>query len=130
MSTVDPSQNDRVSRTDEVDDKEKYVEAVLALVEQIPPGQATTYSLLAEAVGRGGPRQVGRVMATYGGPVPWWRVVRTDGSLPDSHQRAALTHYREEATPLLGSVTDARRLRVDLAAAVWIPPDRGNGRSG
>jgi alkylated DNA nucleotide flippase Atl1 len=117
-----------MSGTDEDDDRERYVEAVLALVEQIPPGQATTYSLLAEAVGRGGPRQVGRVMSTYGGPVPWWRVVRADGSLPDSHQRAALAHYREEATPLLGSLTDARRLRVDLASAVWIPAGRGSGR--
>jgi alkylated DNA nucleotide flippase Atl1 len=129
LPTFDASHNDRVSRSDDVDDNEQYVETVLALVEQIPPGQATTYGLLAEAVGRGGPRQVGRVMATYGGPVPWWRVVRADGSLPDFHQRAALSHYREEATPLLGSVSDARRLRVDLAAAVWIPPDRGSGRS-
>ena len=24
-------------------------------------------------------------MALYGGPVPWWRVVRADGTLPESH---------------------------------------------
>jgi alkylated DNA nucleotide flippase Atl1 len=102
-------------------DTERYVEAVLALVEQVPPGHATTYSLISEAVGRGGPRQVGRVLALYGAAVPWWRVVRADGSLPDSHQREALQHYREESTPMAGRITHARGLRIDLARAVWIP---------
>lgn len=101
---------------------EAYVEAVLSLVEQIPRGRATTYSAIAEAVGRGGPRQVGRVLATYGGAVPWWRVVRANGSLPPSHQRDALSRYREESTPLRGSLKDANSLRVDLGAALWVPP--------
>lgn len=102
-------------------DPEAYLEHVLALVEQVPPGRATTYGLIAEAVGRGGPRQVGRVMATYGGGVPWWRVVRADGSLPPSHQRDALAHYREEGTTLRGSFDDAASLRVDLPRVLWIP---------
>jgi alkylated DNA nucleotide flippase Atl1 len=115
--------NDQMSTVDD-ESKERYVEAVLSMVEQIPPGRATTYSLLAEAAGRGGPRQVGRVMATYGGAVPWWRVVRADGSLPGCHRSSALSHYRDEATPLLGSLADAKRLRVDLAEAVWVPTNR------
>ncbi|MFY9913563.1 MAG: MGMT family protein [Nocardioidaceae bacterium] len=98
---------------------DRYVEAVLSLVEQIPPGRATTYGVIADAVGRGGPRQVGQVMAHYGAPVPWWRVVRADGSLPPSHQREALAHYREEATPLRGNISDAAHLRVDLQRALW-----------
>jgi alkylated DNA nucleotide flippase Atl1 len=102
-------------------DQEEYVEAVLRLVEQIPPGRASTYGAIADAVGRGGPRQVGRTMAMYGAPVPWWRVVRADGSLPESHQREALSRYREEGTPLRGSLRDAASLRVDLAAALWLP---------
>ncbi len=103
------------------DASEAYVEAVLRVVEQVPPGHATTYSLIADAVGRSGPRQVGRVLAMYGGSVPWWRVVRADGSLPPSHQREALSHYREESTPLCGSLTVARKLRVDLGQALWLP---------
>lgn len=102
--------------------QEAFVEAVLRVVEQIPPGRATTYGLIAEAVGRGGARGVGRVMALYGAPVPWWRVVRADGSLPESHQGEALARYREEATPLKGSIRDARSLRIYLAACVWEPP--------
>lgn len=110
-------------------DHEAYVEKVLRVVEQIPAGSATTYGLVAEAVGRGGARGVGRVMALYGGPVPWWRVVRADGSLPDSHQGEALARYREEETPLKGSIADARTLRVDLAASLWDPrqPTRDDG---
>lgn len=99
------------------------MEAVLQIVEQVPPGRATTYGLIAEAVGRGGARGVGRAMALYGAPVPWWRVVRADGSLPDSHQGEALAHYREETTPLRGSVRDARRLRIDLSVCLWAPAE-------
>jgi alkylated DNA nucleotide flippase Atl1 len=87
----------------------------------VPAGRATTYGLIAEAVGRGGPRQVGRVLALEGGGVPWWRVVRADGSLPESHQREAVALYRAEATPLRGSIADAGSLRVDLARALWVP---------
>lgn len=106
-----------------VPDHEAYVEQVLSIVESIPPGRATTYGLVADAVGRGGARGVGRVMALYGAPVPWWRVVRADGSLPDSHQREALGHYREESTPLRGSLRDAAHLRVELNACLWDPLD-------
>jgi alkylated DNA nucleotide flippase Atl1 len=106
------------------DEKERYVEAVLSLVERIPEGRATTYGVIADAVGSGGPRQVGRVMALYGSPVPWWRVVRADGSLPESHQREALPHYREESTPLRGSIADAATLKVDLPKALWQPDRR------
>lgn len=107
---------------DRVSLQEAYVEAVLRCVEQIPAGRASTYGAIADVVGRGGPRQVGRVMALYGAPVPWWRVVRADGSLPDSHQREALARYRAEETPLLGSLLDASSLRVDLVVAMWVPP--------
>jgi len=96
---------------------EEYVERVLSIVERVPPGRVTTYGLVAEAVGTGGPRQVGAVMAAYGGPVPWWRVVRGDGSLPDSHGPEARQEYLAEGTPLRPSGA------VDIRAAVWWPDD-------
>lgn len=95
---------------------EDYIEDVLSIVERIPEGCVSTYGLIAEAIGRGGPRQVGAVMAGYGGPVPWWRVVRADGSLPPSHDHRARQEYLGEGTPLLASG------RVDLKKAVWLPP--------
>ena len=96
---------------------EDYVEQVLSIVEQVPRGRVTTYGLIAGAIGAGGPRQVGAVMASYGGPVPWWRVVRADGSLPDSHVPEARQAYLEEGTPLRASGA------VDLRAAVWLPEE-------
>ena len=94
-------------------ESEEYVEAVLSLVEAVPAGRVTTYGALADAVGSRGPRSVGRVMSQHGGSVPWWRVVRADGSLPPSHGEEALARYREEGTPLRHSG------RIDLAAAWW-----------
>lgn len=104
-------------------DQEAYVEAVLAIVEQIPEGRATTYGLIAEAVGRGGPRSVGRVMALYGGSVPWWRVVRAGGGLPQCHQREATPHYRAEGTPMTRPRREASPIRVDLATCGWDPSE-------
>lgn len=94
---------------------EEYVEAVLSLVEQVPPGRVTTYGTIAEAVGTGGPRLVGRVMATYGGPVPWWRVVHADGTPALPGDPDALERHRAEGTPLRASG------KVDLQAALWVP---------
>lgn len=95
---------------------DEYVEAVLDCVERIPRGRVTTYGAIADAVGRFGPRRVGNVMATHGGPVPWWRVVRADGSLPPSHHDEARQAYLEEGTPLRPSGN------VDINAAFWQPP--------
>ncbi|HTW15724.1 MAG TPA: MGMT family protein [Nocardioides sp.] len=97
---------------------EEYVEAVLSIVEQIPRGRVTTYGAIADAIGRYGPRRVGNVMATHGGGVPWWRVVRADGSLPPSHLDEARQTYLEEGTPLRPSGN------VDLRAAFWLPPEQ------
>ena len=94
---------------------ERYVEAVLTVVEAIPPGRVTTYGAIADAVGSGGPRQVGRVMALYGGSVPWWRVVRADGAPPACHEGAAVAEYLAEGTPLRGT------RRLDLPRAFWQP---------
>lgn len=98
-------------------DQEEYVEAVLSLVERIPRGRVTTYGVIAAAVGRGGPRQVGRVMATYGGGVPWWRVVRADGTLPLCHDGESRARHLDEGTALRPSGM------VDMTAAMWWPED-------
>ena len=63
------------------------------------------------------PRQVGRVMATYGAAVAWWRVVRADGTLPEHLRARAREHYLEEATPLRSRLD--HDLRVDTRAAAY-----------
>ena len=105
-----------------------YLEAVLDLVDAIPPGRAMTYGTIAEVVSdqlvaagepaRGGPRQVGQVMSRGGSGVPWWRVVNAAGSPPAHHAHAALAHLCAEGTPLTADGT-----RVALRRAIWFPDD-------
>ena len=112
-----------------------YAEAVLDLVERIPPGRAMAYGDVAAALQRGGgPRQVGTVMARFGSGVPWHRVVRADGSPAPGHEAEALRRHRREGTPLTASGT-----RLDMAAAAPVDPrarltaptdDEGSLRSG
>jgi alkylated DNA nucleotide flippase Atl1 len=106
--------------------RNEYVEAVLALVELVPPGTAVAYGDVAELLGSGGPRQVGAVMSHYGSAVPWWRVLKASGYAPEGHEAEALVHYLEEGTPLSGHHleylrTGEGRWRVDLTAARWAP---------
>ena len=101
------------------EDRELYAELVLQCAESVPRGRATTYGAIADVVGqrlgRGGPRLVGSVLAHQGASVPWWRVVRADGSLPPSHGDEARQAYLEEGTPLRPSGS------VDLTHAFWEP---------
>jgi len=102
-------------------DPEAYVEAVLSLIETVPPGRVTTYGAVADAVGSRGPRSVGRVMSTYGASVPWWRVVRADGSPASGHEAEALRRLAAEGTPLRGSRVALAEARHPLPGA-WPDP--------
>lgn len=95
----------------------EHVELVLDVVDAIPEGCVLAYGDVARLVGRGGPRQVGRVMAHYGSLTCWWRVLRADGRPPPGHEREALAHYRREGTPLRGERVDMARARAPHAPA-------------
>lgn len=95
--------------------REAYVEAVLSMVESIPEGKVAAYGDIAERVGSGGPRQVGRVMSLYGATVPWWRVLRTDGRPARGLEDEALARLREEDVPIRGD-------RVVMSRARWLDP--------
>ena len=103
-----------------------FVEAVLAAVEEVPPGRVVTYSDIAEWVGRGGPRQVGRVLALYGGGVCWWRVIRADGRPATGLEERALAHLREEGAPVRNGRVDLRRARWWFGAE---PPQAGPAKT-
>ncbi|MFC7327675.1 MGMT family protein [Marinactinospora rubrisoli] len=96
-----------------------YAERVLDVVERIPPGRVMSYGDVAEYLGEGGPRQVGAVMAAWGGGVPWWRVIRADGTVAPGLEVRARAHHAAEGTPLRpGSHrVDMRRARWDGSAA-------------
>lgn len=93
----------------------EFVERVLALVESIPRGQVLSYGRIAEHLAAGyGPRYVGRIMSLEGSALPWWRVVRADGSMAAPLMGEAQVHWLEEGTPV-------RHGRVHIAEALWEP---------
>ncbi|MFJ2649860.1 MGMT family protein [Streptomyces sp. NPDC087420] len=106
---------------EEPGDLPAYAERVLEVAELVPAGRVMTYGDVAEWLGEGGPRQVGRVLALYGGGVPWWRVVRSDGVLLAGHELRALDHYRDEGTPLREAARSAEGHlpRLDMRRARW-----------
>lgn len=115
----------------------EYAERVLDVAEQVPPGRVLTYGDVAEWLrdedecedggghgngrGPGGPRQVGRALALYGGAVPWWRIVRADGVLLPGHELEAMDRYRAEGTPLRDAprTAEGHRPRLDMRRARW-----------
>ena len=87
---------------------------VLDVVAAIPPAKVLSYGDVAELLGAGGPRAVARVLSRYGGSVPWWRVLRADGTPAPPVAARALERYRAEGTPLRRGGD-----RVDMSAARW-----------
>ena len=85
-------------------------ETILERVRRVPPGYVTTYGDLAPSA----PRHAGRALSqAASSDVPWWRVVRSDGTWPKgAEQRARLL---AEDVPIRGR-------RVVLAEA-RIPPE-------
>ena len=90
-----------------------FIEAVLSTVEAIPPGKVLAYGDVAELIGAGGPRSVGRVLSGHGGGVPWWRVIRADGSAAPGLEARARQQWVAEGTPLRPTG------RVDMRRARW-----------
>ncbi|KAA0935233.1 MGMT family protein [Streptomyces apricus] len=109
----------------------EYAERVLDVAERIPPGRVMTYGDVAEWLEEGGPRQVGRVMALYGRPIPWWRVVRADGVLLPGHELEALARYRSEGTPLkeASRAAEGHLPRIDMRRARWDGGDHAEGHT-
>ena len=91
-----------------------FAEAVLDLVAGIPKGKAVAYGQIAEMLGEGGPRQVAHTMSHFGSGVPWWRVVRADGTPAPEVREEALRRLARDRTPLNGSGD-----RVDWSRARW-----------
>jgi methylated-DNA-protein-cysteine methyltransferase related protein len=81
-------------------------ERILARVRAIPEGFVRTYGDLSP----GAPRLAGHVLRMTDEDVPWWRVVRADGSLAKgAEQRARL---RAEGVPFRGARVDLRDARL------------------
>jgi alkylated DNA nucleotide flippase Atl1 len=93
-----------------------FAEQVLDVVSTIPPGRVLTYGDVAGRLGSRAPRAVGTALARFGGGVPWWRVVRSDGSLAPGNEREAAGLLLAEGVRL---VAGSDGPRVDLATTRW-----------
>lgn len=79
---------------------------VLATIAKIPEGWVRTYG----DVSPGAPRFSGHVLRHADVDVPWWRVVRADGSLAvGRRQRERL---EAEGVPFIGERVDLRAARL------------------
>lgn len=84
-------------------------QTILDRVRRVPPGFVTTYGDLSP----GAPRHAGQVLSHTSADVPWWRVVRSDGTWPKgAGQRARLL---AEGVPIHG-----RRVVMEQAR---MPPE-------
>ena len=82
-------------------------ERVLERVREIPAGFVRTYG----DVSPGAPRFAGMVLFRCDEPdLPWWRVVRADGSLAKGDRQRAL--LRAEGVPFRGARVDMRSARL------------------
>lgn len=84
-------------------------DAVCAVLETISPGQVATYGDVARQVGIT-PRLAGREVGRVPDDVPWWRVVRADGTPADCRGGTAAARLASEGVPI-------KNCRVDLARA-------------
>lgn len=91
------------------------VERVLRVVEAIPPGRVAAYGEVGAIVGVG-PRLVGRILRTWGGSVPWWRVTNAAGEHPLLAR--ALPHWEAEGITVAPTGRGCRMVQfgADLAA--------------
>lgn len=87
---------------------------VLDVVDAIPAGSVRSYGAVARAAGIASPRTVGRILARYGGEVPWHRVVRADGTVAGHLASEQLARLRAEGV----TIADGR---VDLTGRTARP---------
>ncbi|HVE68945.1 MAG TPA: MGMT family protein [Solirubrobacteraceae bacterium] len=80
---------------------------VLAAIRAIPPGFVRTYGDLSP----GAPRFTGAVLSeVHDDALPWWRVVRADGSLAKGERQRV--RLEAEGVPFRGARVDLRRVRI------------------
>jgi len=91
---------------------EARVAGIIARIRRIPEGTVRTYGEIDPEA----PRLVGHVLATTHERVPWYRVIRADGTIPKGQRQRRL--LLSEGVPMRGDRVDLDRARLNLPAAV------------
>jgi methylated-DNA-protein-cysteine methyltransferase-like protein len=74
-----------------------FDEAVRAVIAALPPGNTFSYAWVADEAGYPGrARSVGALLAGKGDGLPWWRVVKSDGSFAPHLAREQARRLRDE----------------------------------
>ena len=81
-------------------------ERILQRIRAIPEGFVRTYG----DISPGAPRLTGQVLSSCAEPLPWHRVVRSDGTLAKGRRQRAL--LAAEGVPMVGDRVDLRRARM------------------
>ena len=79
---------------------------IVERIREIPVGHVQTYGDIDSKA----PRLVGRILATTHQDLPWYRVVRADGSIPKGKVQAEL--LRREGVPMRGDRVDLDQARA------------------
>ena len=93
---------------------------VLAVIRRIPSGRVLTYGDVAALTeGDASARDVGQVLLRHGeaDDVPWWRVLRADGTPPPHLLDRQLALLRAEGTPMAPSGVAVDLHHARLAAS-------------
>jgi alkylated DNA nucleotide flippase Atl1 len=93
---------------------ESLHERVRELVASIPPGNVASYGDIAAIAGLSTPRIVGRILSEDGHDLPWYRVLRSDGT-PAPH----LVHKQLALLRAEGVLADGQR--VSMRKYRWHP---------
>jgi alkylated DNA nucleotide flippase Atl1 len=85
-------------------------EIILDRVRRVPAGFVTTYGDLSP----GAPRHAGWALSNAPADVPWWRVVRSDGSCAKGEEQRS--RLRAEAVPIRGPRVVMAQARIEPEA--------------
>lgn len=96
---------------------------IVERIRSIPRGRVQSYG----GIDPGAPRLVGRVLATTHRNLPWHRVVRADGSIPQGERQREL--LRKEGVPMRGDRVDMKRARVTTLDETSAPAPGRKGRA-
>ena len=88
------------------------IEGIIARIRGIPEGTVRTYGEIDPEA----PRLVGHVLATTHEGLPWYRVIRADGTIPKGQRQRQL--LLREGVPMRGDRVDLDRARLNLPAVV------------
>ena len=104
--------------------KQTFAERVAGIVRAIPRGQTLSYSAVAAFAGRpGGARAVVRALQSQKG-LPWWRVIRADGTLALEVEAEQARKLRAEGVKVEGRRVKPRAPAPSRSARAG----RGSGR--